>query len=328
MDKTVQMDKPLHLELDIIITDINNTFRESLKNNLLPLIKKIGEAEDTLNILNNILNSFPEYKQLQMKYLALIEDYNNVMEENRMLKNREKIDKHNKSNRLDIIITDNNIKDEIKIVELYKEVNIDINSSNNNSKLGEIKTSEESELEESELEESDREESEKEESEEESVREESVKEEYKDDIKVQIELTKEEEKEQEQEEKEQEQEEDGEDKEEEQEQEEEEEDGEDKEEEQEQEEEEEEQEEEEQEQEEQEEEQEEDKEQEEDGEEEQEEQDGEEEEQEEVEEITINGKKYFTTNEINGEIYENDNDEPGEQVAYYKDKVIIWLDKK
>ena len=170
------MDKPLHLELDIIISDINNTLGESLKNNLLPLIKKIGEAEDTLNILNNILNSFPEYKQLQMKYLALIEDYNNVMEENRILKNREKTDQSDKSNRLDIIITDKNIKEAIKIVELYKEVNIDINSSNNNSKLGEIKTSEVSDKEESDREDSDREDSDREDSDREE-KEESDKEE-------------------------------------------------------------------------------------------------------------------------------------------------------
>ena len=300
------MDKPLHLELDIIISDINNTLGESLKNNLLPLIKKIGEAEDTLNILNNILNSFPEYKQLQMKYLALIEDYNNVMEENRILKNREKTDQSDKSNRLDIIITDKNIKEAIKIVELYKEVNIDINS-NNNSKLGEIKTSEESDSEESDREESDKEASNKEESDkeesdkeesdkeasdreekeasdreekeasdkkekDESDREESDREESdRDEIKVKIELTEAEDELHEKQEKES------------------------------------------------------------DGEErhEQEESDVErEEEEEEVEEITINGKKYFTTNEINGEIYENDNDEPGDQVAYYKDKVIIWLDKK
>ena len=309
------MDKPLHLELDIIISDINNTLGESLKNNLLPLIKKIGEAEDTLNILNNILNSFPEYKQLQMKYLALIEDYNNVMEENRILKNREKTDQSDKSNRLDIIITDKNIKEAIKIVELYKEVNIDINSSNNNSKLGEIKTSEVSDKEESDREDSDREDSDREDSDkedsdkeasdrEESDKEASDKEEKEASDREEKEASDREEKEEsDREEKEesdreesdrdeikvkielteaedelhekQEKESDGEERHE------------------------------------------------------QEESDVErEEEEEEVEEITINGKKYFTTNEINGEIYENDNDEPGDQVAYYKDKVIIWLDKK
>ena len=315
------MDKPLHLELDIIISDINNTLGESLKNNLLPLIKKIGEAEDTLNILNNILNSFPEYKQLQMKYLALIEDYNNVMEENRILKNREKTDQSDKSNRLDIIITDKNIKEAIKIVELYKEVNIDINSSNNNSKLGEIKTSEVSDKEESDREDSDREDSDREDSDKEdsdkeasdreasdredkeasdkeaSDREEkeaSDREEKEESVREEKEESDKEESDREESDRDEikvkieltEAEDELHEK----------------------------------------------QEKESDGEErhEQEESDveREEEEEEEVEEITINGKKYFTTNEINGEIYENDNDEPGEQVAYYKDKVIIWLDKK
>ena len=324
------MDKPLHLELDIIISDINNTLGESLKNNLLPLIKKIGEAEDTLNILNNILNSFPEYKQLQMKYLALIEDYNNVMEENRILKNREKTDQSDKSNRLDIIITDKNIKEAIKIVELYKEVNIDINSSNNNSKLGEIKTSEVSDKEESDREDSDREDSDREDSDredsdkeasdkeekEESDKEASNKEESDKEESDKEESDREEKEASDREEKE------ASDKKEKDESDREESDREES-----------------------------DRdeikvkielteaedelhekqEKESDGEErhEQEESDVErEEEEEEVEEITINGKKYFTTNEINGEIYENDNDEPGDQVAYYKDKVIIWLDKK
>ena len=327
------MDKPLHLELDIIISDINNTLGESLKNNLLPLIKKIGEAEDTLNILNNILNSFPEYKQLQMKYLALIEDYNNVMEENRILKNREKTDQSDKSNRLDIIITDKNIKEAIKIVELYKEVNIDINSSNNNSKLGEIKTSEVSDKEESDREDSDREDSDREDSDredsdkeasdkeekEESDKEASNKEESDKEESDKEESDREEKEASDREEKE------ASDKKEKDESDREESDREES-----------------------------DRdeikvkielteaedelhekqEKESDGEErhEQEESDvereEEEEEEEEVEEITINGKKYFTTNEINGEIYENDNDEPGDQVAYYKDKVIIWLDKK
>ena len=327
------MDKPLHLELDIIISDINNTLGESLKNNLLPLIKKIGEAEDTLNILNNILNSFPEYKQLQMKYLALIEDYNNVMEENRILKNREKTDQSDKSNRLDIIITDKNIKEAIKIVELYKEVNIDINSSNNNSKLGEIKTSEVSDKEESDREDSDREDSDREDSDREE-KEESDKEEKEESDKEASNKEESDKEESDKEESDKEasdreekeasdrEEKEASDKKEKDESDREESDREES-----------------------------DRdeikvkielteaedelhekqEKESDGEErhEQEESDVErEEEEEEVEEITINGKKYFTTNEINGEIYENDNDEPGDQVAYYKDKVIIWLDKK
>ena len=319
------MDKPLHLELDIIISDINNTLGESLKNNLLPLIKKIGEAEDTLNILNNILNSFPEYKQLQMKYLALIEDYNNVMEENRILKNREKTDQSDKSNRLDIIITDKNIKEAIKIVELYKEVNIDINSSNNNSKLGEIKTSEVSDKEESDREDSDREDSDREDSDREE-KEESDKEEKEESDKEASNKEESDKEESDKEESDKEasdrEEKEASDKKEKDESDRVESDREES-----------------------------DRdeikvkielteaedelhekqEKESDGEErhEQEESDVErEEEEEEVEEITINGKKYFTTNEINGEIYENDNDEPGDQVAYYKDKVIIWLDKK
>ena len=46
-----------------------------------------------------------------------------------------------------------------------------------------------------------------------------------------------------------------------------------------------------------------------------------EEEEEEVEDVTINGKEYYATNTINGDIYEKlKDDEIGDIVGYYKNK--------
>ena len=278
-----------NLDINEIISKINNSFGNALYDSLNPLVEQINFTNKNISTLNQLMQNLPEYKNLKEKYLT-------ILHENIALKSEIGILKKSLQDKsqLKLEITDTgkpsiaNLLNQFKLGNIVGE-NIVLDKNLHSHKDDEDEDEDDEDEDEDEDQDEDEDEDEDDEDEDEDDEDEDEDDEDEDDNKglknivveakaEEVEEAKAEEEEEEAEEEEAEEEEAEEEEAEEEEAEEEEA--------------------------------------------EEEEAEEEEAEEEEVYEVTINSKLYYTNDNTNGYIYENNNGDVGDEIGYFKNSIV------